>query len=513
MLRFLLSIGILLSCTWAAGETKAQELSVNDLPQIERILVAGATGRVGRVAIADLNKAGFLVRGMTRNAAKAQLELGDAYEWVEADALDPATLPAAFEGVDRVICTIGVSTPGGSVTPEMLNYGGVKNLIDAAKAAGVKQFVFISSIGVSHRFHLLNITFDNVLYWTRQAEEYLRASGLSYSIIRPGGLREGVGGREAVVLEQGDRKGGRHVIIPDVAAVAVSTLNNAEAIGKTFEMLSDDTKPQADWRLQFKLLASDPNAGEFQDCAECPQMVVVPSGEFIMGSPDNERGRLYYEGPQRKVTIAAPFAVGKFEVTFDEWDACVADEGCGEYVPGDEGWGRSNRPVINVNWTDMQAYLRWLSVKAGYDYRLLSEAEWEYAARAGSTKTYSWGHIPNHNKANFGAETCCAGWAEGQDIWQNKTAPVGSFPPNKFGLYDMLGNVYERTADCWNPSYVNAPLDGSIWAEGDCTARVLRGGSWISSPEFIRAAERDAYNGYYRANVMGFRVARDLQPD
>ena len=515
MFRLLLSICLALgvSAIAAATDSKAQNIAEDGPPPIERILVAGATGRVGRIALQELNAAGYLARGMTRNAAKAKAELGDAFEWVEADVLNKDTLPAALEGVDRVICSIGVATPNGPVTPEMLNYGGVKNLIDAAKAAGVKQFVLISSIGVSHRFHLLNITFGNVLNWTRKSEEYLRASGLRYSIIRPGGLREGPGGVEAIELEQGDRKGGRHVIIADVAAVSVGTLNNADATGKTFEMLSDDTRPQGNWRLGLKLLEPDPNAGEFQDCETCPRMVVVPAGEFIMGSPENEPGRLYYEGPQRKITILQPFAVGKFEVTFDEWDACVADEGCGEYMPKDEGWGRGNRPVINVNWTDMQSYLRWLAVKTGYNYRLLSEAEWEYAARAGSTKTYSWGQIPDHNKANFGADTCCSGSKDGEDIWADQTAPVGSFPPNKFGLYDMLGNVYERTADCWNPSYVNAPLDGSAWLEGDCSARVLRGGSWISSPEFIRASERDAYNGYYRANVMGFRVARELQPN
>lgn len=475
----------------------------------ETVLVVGATGRVGKPTLIELKKQGYQVRGTTRNLEKAKTQISTEIEWFEADALKPDTLTDAMRGVDRVICTIGVSSNKSPVTPEELDYGGVKNVIDAASKAGVKQFVLISSIGASHRFHLLNLTLNNVLKWKRQSEEYLRASDLDYTIIRPGGLRKGKAGLEDVVLVQGDRKGGRHVIIDDIAVVSVATLNNADAMSKTFEMLSDSDNPPGPWRERFKELTPDTHANEFQDCDVCPRMVKIPKGSFYMGSDEDEAGRTQYEGPRKKVKIKKPFAAGKFEITFDDWAACVADGACRK-AKKDEGWGRGKRPVIFTDWKDTQKYLKWLSEKSGYTYRLLSEAEWEYAARAGSEYPYSWGQRADHNKANFGNATCCSGAAAGRDKWENQTAPVGSFPPNAFGLYDMHGNVYERVSDCWNPSHEDSPRDGSPRLDGDCSAHIIRGGSWISSPEFIRAAERDAYHGYYRTAVLGFRVARDL---
>ena len=351
-----------------------------------------------------------------------------------------------------------------------------------------------------------------VLRWKRKAEQYLRASDLNYTIVRPGGLRDGIKGIEDIVFEQGDRKGGRHVIVADVATVAVEVLKQKEALGKTFEMFSDETKPPHEWRGDFARLTPDSSAISFRDCDACPSMVTIPPGDFMIGSSITEPGRMDHEGPQRRVIIERPFAVGKFEVTFEEWDSCVAERGCRRYRPDDLDWGRERRPVINVNWDDIKAYLEWLSAKSGHPYRLLSEAEWEYAARAFSKTAYAWGSVSNHNMANYGTDTCCTGATDGTDIWAGQTAPVGSFPPNAFGLFDMAGNVYERVLDCWNPSYVGAPLDGSPRLSGDCSARVVRGGSWISSPELIRSAERDAYNGYYRSNVLGFRVARDIKP-
>jgi len=247
---------------------------------------------------------------------------------------------------------------------------------------------------------------------------------------------------------------------------------------------------------------------EFRDCDGCPLMVVIPAGEFEMGSPANETGRLEHEGPLHTVYFDKPFAVGKFEVMFAEWDACVDDGGCNVF-PSDERWGRGNRPVINLNMDEMGAYLHWLTQITGRLYRLLTEAEWEYVARAGADAAYPWGDAVDHDHANYGQDVCCAGAAEGIDKWVSQTAPVGSFAPNAFGVHDMHGNVYERVRDCWTPSYDNAPEDGSAWLDGDCRAISLRGGSWISSPELIRSAERDAYNGYYRVNVVGFRVTRD----
>lgn len=243
-------------------------------------------------------------------------------------------------------------------------------------------------------------------------------------------------------------------------------------------------------------------AGEvFRDGDDCPEMVVVPAGEFMMGSPESEQGRFESEGPQHKVTIARPFAVGKYPVTFDEWDACVAVGGC-ENEPGDEGWGRGRQPVINVSWDDAQAYVAWLSKKTGKRYRLLSEAEWEYAARAGTTTRYPWGEEAGTNRANF---------KESGSKWSGKqTAPVGSFEPNRFGLHDTIGNVFEWVQDCWNDSYKGAPSDGTAWESGNCGVRVLRGGSWNDRPVLARVAYRYRHGPAYQGSIIGFRVARTL---
>jgi formylglycine-generating enzyme required for sulfatase activity len=248
-------------------------------------------------------------------------------------------------------------------------------------------------------------------------------------------------------------------------------------------------------------LAAEAARKAFRDCAQCPEMVVIPSGEFTMGSPEGEAGRLPTDGPQHKVTIARPFAVGKYEVTFDEWDACVAAGGCA-HKPGDQGWGRGRQPVINVSWEDARAYVSWLSKKTGKPYRLLSEAEWEYAARAGTTTRYPWGDAPGTNRANF---------RDSSSQWSNKqTAPVGSFAANPFGLHDMIGNVWEWVQDCWNFSYEGAPGDGRAWESGDCGLRVERGGSWNYLPEYARAAIRFRIGPGFRDGSVGFRVARTL---
>jgi formylglycine-generating enzyme required for sulfatase activity len=246
--------------------------------------------------------------------------------------------------------------------------------------------------------------------------------------------------------------------------------------------------------------ASDWTAGEtFQDCEVCPEMVVIPAGTFMMGSPEGEGAD--NERPQHEVTIPEPLAVGRYEVTFDEWEACVVDGGCDGHRPDDEGWGRGNRPVIKVSWNHAQSYVDWLSEETGEDYRLLSEAEWEYAARAGTTTKYWWGDDISPEKANYGAI---------QDIGPKKTTPVGSYPANPWGLFDVHGNVWEWVEDCWNDSYQGAPADGSAWTTGDCSRRVLRGGSWFIDPEFLRAALRTWNNPDFRYSDRGFRVARTL---
>ncbi len=243
----------------------------------------------------------------------------------------------------------------------------------------------------------------------------------------------------------------------------------------------------------------------FKECAKCPEMVVVPAGTFTMGSPTNEPGRSADESPQHTVTIARPFAVGRFEITFAEWDACAGDGGCEGYKPSDEGWGRGRRPVINVSWDDAEAYIAWLSKKTGKPYRLLSESEYEYATRAGTQTAYPWGNAIGKNNADCHA--CGSRWDA------RKTAPVGSFAPNRFGLYDMVGNVREWTEDCYHDNYIGAPADGSAWIEGaNCYDRVVRGGSWLIAPAFLRSASRYWFTTDYRLDYLGFRVARTLAP-
>jgi len=241
----------------------------------------------------------------------------------------------------------------------------------------------------------------------------------------------------------------------------------------------------------------------FQQCADCPAMVVVPSGSFVMGSPDTEieRHPREIEGPQHEVTIAKFFAVGQFEVTFREWDACVAAGGCSQ-KPQDRGWGRGNRPVMYVSWFDIQQYLQWISNLTGQEYRLLTEAEWEYAARAGSKTKYWWGDKIGEDNA------ICLGC--GKRFSGSITAPAGSFHQNAFGLYDVHGNVYEWVQDCWNGSYAGAPTDGAAWLNGDCTLRVLRGGSWGKEPKNLRSARRIKNLPSLRSGKRGFRVAMTL---
>jgi formylglycine-generating enzyme required for sulfatase activity/class 3 adenylate cyclase len=236
-----------------------------------------------------------------------------------------------------------------------------------------------------------------------------------------------------------------------------------------------------------------------RDCPDCPDLVVVPAGSFTMGSHAGEDGHQPSEGPMRVVLISS-FAIGRYEVTFGQWDACVAEDACSQ-VPNDRGWGRSTRPVIYVSWQDIQDFLAWLSRKAGASYRLPSEAEWEYAARAGTTTRFWWGDEVGDNQSN------CVD-CPGAD--PRRTVPVGSFAPNPFGLYDVHGNVAEWTADCWNGSYAGAPADGSPWLVGECDNRVVRGGAWGLSSYELRSAYRAGDPADLRSGRRGFRVARDL---
>ena len=248
----------------------------------------------------------------------------------------------------------------------------------------------------------------------------------------------------------------------------------------------------------------------FRDCPTCPEMVPVPADSFMMGSPSGEKDRRDDEGPRRHVRIAKPFAVGKYEVTFDEWDACVAAGDCGGHRPGDESWGRGRRPVINVSWDDAKAYVKWLSRKTGKRYRLLSEAEWEYAARAGTKTPFHFGRAISTSQANYHGNHAYGGGAKG--VYRKKTVAVGSFPANQFGLHDVHGNIREWVEDCGNKNYHGAPSDGSAWTDGSCARRVVRGGSWFDAPWDLRSAARFWIRTGYRSYQYGFRVARTLNP-
>jgi formylglycine-generating enzyme required for sulfatase activity len=236
-------------------------------------------------------------------------------------------------------------------------------------------------------------------------------------------------------------------------------------------------------------------------------MVVVPAGRFVMGASLAESQAQFYaaEIPQHIVSIAKPFAVSKYEVTFAEWDTCATYGDCAN-DNSDNGWGRGQQPVINVTWDDARTYVKWLSKVTGKTYRLLSEAQYEYAVRAGTQTLYPWG---NDVRLNGEAMANCNGCGS---KWDNqRTAPIGSFPPNKFGLYDMVGNVFEWTEDCVHNNYNGAPTDGSAWLTGgDCKDRVVRGGSWSVTPVNLRSAARNFGATGYRGDYLGFRVARML---
>ena len=250
----------------------------------------------------------------------------------------------------------------------------------------------------------------------------------------------------------------------------------------------------------------------FKECDACPQMVVVQVGSFTMGSPVSEENRDDDEGPRHRVTFARQFGVGRFAVTFDEWNACVADGGCNGYRPSDQGWGHGRLPVINVSWDDAKTYVAWLSRKTGKTYRLLSEAEREYVTRAGTTTPFWWGSQISTSLANYNGNYSYGNGPKGE--YRQRTLPVDSFSPNPWGLYQVHGNVWEWVEDCYNKNYSGAPSDGSAWTSGDCSLRVLRGGSWVNDPEHLRSANREGNTTVVdvRVNLYGFRVARTLAP-
>jgi len=234
-----------------------------------------------------------------------------------------------------------------------------------------------------------------------------------------------------------------------------------------------------------------------KDCDACPELAIIPPGSFIMGND----GRHKNERPAHKVTIDKAFAIGLFEVSFDEWQACFDEGACGTEMPSDHNWGKGNRPIINVTWLESKAYLKWLSEKTGKTYRLPSESEWEYAARAGTQSEFWWGDDVGQEKAN--CRDC------GPTI-SHQSQPVDSFKPNPWGLYNVHGNVWEWVEDCWNPTHEGAPSDASARLEGDCRQRVMRSGSWYYFSKNIRSPWRFKNDGRVKSYGIGFRVLREL---
>ena len=277
-----------------------------------------------------------------------------------------------------------------------------------------------------------------------------------------------------------------------------------------------------------------PGSGEsFKDCPDCPEIVIAPSGSFMMGSPSNEPERESVnagsESPQHEVTIAKPFAIGKFDITrgqfarFVEATGHKTEGGC--YVWSGRTWKHDNtaswrspgfsqddtHPAVCVNWEDARAYVAWISKVTGKQYRLLSEAEYEYATRAGTTTPFWWGASITTEQANYdGTFVYAGGGSPGE--WRKKTVPVESFKPNPWGLYQVHGNAWSWVEDCWRDSYSGAPDDGSAWRAGECKYHVLRGGSWDYFPQALRAAFRISSSPDDRFNNLGFRVARELNP-
>lgn len=325
-------------------------------------------------------------------------------------------------------------------------------------------------------------------------------------------------------------------VIP--GAIAVLAIAGWAALGQTAD------------KAASKSSASMKAGATFKECRNCPEMVVVPAGSFQMGTPETEANRREHEH-LHQVTIARPFAVSRTEVTWDQWEACVRDGMCdgvavetalrtpatpaprpaapGNAAPPASGaaaaaapaaqeyvdHGRGTHPVVGVSWYDAQAYVGWLNRKTESDdaYRLLSEAEWEYAARAGTTTAYPWGDKLDHNHGNFGIEgPGLGGKAEGRDVWLAQTAPVASFPPNAFGLHDMHGNAFEWVDDCYNADLRELPADGSAHKQGNCNSRMFRSGSFISNPYMHRSGNR--VRGYVPTtrgrNYMTIRVAKTL---
>lgn len=333
------------------------------------------------------------------------------------------------------------------------------------------------------------------------------------ALVGPGPDDNGVESSGAI-LRQVELSRVRHVPERDPhlpAELAAPLANVRDAADWT--LLDDPRRPQL---LQRPPRDTNLKIGSiFQDAPFAPELVVLPPGRFWMGSKDGEGND--DEHPQHEVTIAEPFAVGRFAITFDEWDFAQyhtdweALTGIAPRRADEEKWGRGRRPVINVDWNDAKAYCDWLSAVSGKTYRLLSEAEWEYACRAGTATAFSFGDTISTVLANYDGNHTFGSSKKGE--YRERTVEVGRFPSNAYGLHDMHGNVWEWCADAWHDTYHGAPDDGSARESDDKSlSRVLRGGSWGARPEALRSADRFGFLPDYRDRGFGFRLARTLNP-
>ena len=295
-------------------------------------------------------------------------------------------------------------------------------------------------------------------------------------------------------------RGGGHLAAYGAAAMLVAFGIVNCAGGGDAGTTAESSVRRAEAEAEERRLAELRRPGRvFRDCETCPEMVVIPAGTFTMGSPEEEEGHGDDEGPRHEVTLRS-FAMGVKEVTFDEWNACVHGGGCSDRRGG------GGRPVI-VNWEDARAYVLWLSERTGAVYRLPSESEWEYAARAGTTTPFHTGATISTDRANYNGNHVYGSGRLG--TYRGRTTPAGTFAPNAFGLYDVHGNMWEWVQDCWHDDYNGAPSDGTVWESGgDCGMRVLRGGSWFDHPRHLRSAVRYGNNPRSRISVAGFRVSK-----
>jgi formylglycine-generating enzyme required for sulfatase activity len=250
-------------------------------------------------------------------------------------------------------------------------------------------------------------------------------------------------------------------------------------------------------KAPVKSTTNTPASGESKDCAACPVMVSLTPGSFTMGSNAGDIS----ERPPHRVTIGAPFAIGKYNVTVEQWNACVAASACPKL--SSENGSVTNAPARDLSWDEVQQYIKWLSKMTGKPYRLPTEAEWEYAARGGSATTYWWGD--QMRKGNTNCKGCGDPWHD------EKPENVGTFAANAYGLYDMGGNVWEWVSDCWHSSYKDAPADGRAWDAPGCDMRVIRGGSWREGADYMLVSTRFKYSESVRQSQNGFRVAKDLK--